>query len=554
MNPVEQAFSDSLNDRRPGQTAAPPSSTNIRRPIHEDAALCSYILSTVKAPTGALAIRESTIPDSGSGLFTTRHLAAGELIFTSVPLVLCAEVGESKEACDFCFQQRRRAIHPVEDRLVDPMETLPDVYKCKGCNLYQYCSESCWQRAWDTGHLYECGLLANAPPNELEVRMLYRILILLRKKVLLPEQVRALARLAHEQDKYQVLPSIEKWVREMAAEAKQRMKSELDVADIGTLYCLLRCNSVPVDQTFRNSPLGSAVDLGTAMLNHNCDPNIVIVFNSTRVEARAVRDIKAGEELQHCYRDIAYDCTFRSPRIAATYQFNCQCNRCIQETRRHYEGADPNLSDPIIYILATQGDLFAIIERAKTQAIASLESFSVAPYLAEIDAITKNGHAGRRWPNDLEPLPIALKSLAALCEAQNDIINTLKIRIRALGYAKYRNTLPYGEDLIEFVVSLRCFTMYPHRKVVLDGPLPKLKEFEDFCVGHMWALYALMVRFYGEQGRVARIVGDVMHEEIAKYKGPRPPTRVFRRKFKAAHEVILKWAGVDPKYWVVDIN
>lgn len=142
MNPLEQAFSDSLNNRVPGQDIlVDKDQENARRPIHEDEALCSYILSTVKAPAGALKIGESTIPNSGSGLFTTRDLAAGELIFTSVPLVLCGEVGESKVACDFCFQQRRRAIHPVEDRLTEPGETLPDVYKCQGCNLYQYCSE-----------------------------------------------------------------------------------------------------------------------------------------------------------------------------------------------------------------------------------------------------------------------------------------------------------------------------------------------------------------------------------------------------------------------------
>lgn len=61
------------------------------------------------------------------------------------------------------------------------------------------------------------------------------------------------------------------------------------------------------------------------MLNHNCEPNIVIIFNSTQVEVRAVENIKAGEELLHCYRNIAYDCTFRNPRIAARYQFKCQC-------------------------------------------------------------------------------------------------------------------------------------------------------------------------------------------------------------------------------------
>lgn len=69
--------------------------------------------------------------------------------------------------------------------------------------------------------------------------MLYRILVLLRKKVLLPEQVRALARLAHEQDKYEQLAHNWQKVEDIAAEAKKRMKSELDVADVLKLYCLV---------------------------------------------------------------------------------------------------------------------------------------------------------------------------------------------------------------------------------------------------------------------------------------------------------------------------
>jgi hypothetical protein len=142
MNPIEQAFSASLNDRGPNQgSASSKYQEDVARPIHEDETLCNYILSTTKAPTGALSIQQSTIPNSGSGLFTTRDLTEGELIFTSVPLVLCSEVGDNMEACDFCFRQRRRVFHPVEDRLIAPGEIMPILYKCKGCNLYQYCSQ-----------------------------------------------------------------------------------------------------------------------------------------------------------------------------------------------------------------------------------------------------------------------------------------------------------------------------------------------------------------------------------------------------------------------------
>lgn len=140
MNAIEQAFSASINTMDPDQVNASLDSQR-RWPIHKDTALCSYIMSTIQAPEGSLSIQESTIPGAGSGLFIKRDVAEGELIFTSVPLVLCAEVGQGMEACDFCFQQRRRVFHPVEDRFLQPGEVLPPLHICNGCRMYQYCSK-----------------------------------------------------------------------------------------------------------------------------------------------------------------------------------------------------------------------------------------------------------------------------------------------------------------------------------------------------------------------------------------------------------------------------
>lgn len=140
MNAIEQAFSASINTMDPDQVNASLGSQE-RWPIHKDKTLCSYIMSTVQAPEGSLSIKESTLPEAGSGLFINRDLAEGELIFTSVPLVLCAEVGSHMEACDFCFQQRRRVFHPVEDRFLQPGEVLPPLLICNGCRMYQYCSK-----------------------------------------------------------------------------------------------------------------------------------------------------------------------------------------------------------------------------------------------------------------------------------------------------------------------------------------------------------------------------------------------------------------------------
>ncbi|KAL7936206.1 SET domain-containing protein [Trichoderma chlorosporum] len=549
MNATEQAFSASINTMDPDQVNASLDSQK-RWPIHKDKALCSYILSTVQAPEGSLSIQESIIPEAGSGLFTTRDLAEGDLIFTSVPLVLCAEVGEGMEACDFCFQQRRRVFHPVEDRFLQPGEVLPPLHVCNGCRLYQYCSPACSQRAWDTGHLYECGLMAGAS-TDVEIRTLYRLLILMQKKVLLAQQVKALARLEHE------LASLERrskktWpkILNIAREAKERTKSELSIGEILMLYGIVRCNSLPVDQTFRNAPLGNALDLGGALINHCCEPNVVIVFNRTQVQVRALRKLQAGEELFHCYRDMAYDFTFRSPRIAARYQFRCQCDRCRMESDRHHMQAKE--ADVIPLILTTQASLFDIIDEAKKEAFATPSTFDVALQLRKVNKILKTGYAGGPWPNKLEPLPTVLKALAALCEREGDLVSSVKIRVKALAYTELRKGLHWSEDLIDFVLCMSTFTMYPSHPELKDPALPKYKDFQDIFIGHLHALHGILTNLYGPQGRTTTIVHAFLQSEKATYNGPAPSTRGFRRRFKAAQENVLRWAGVDVGLWPVE--
>jgi SET and MYND domain-containing protein len=317
------------------------------------------------------------------------------------------------------------------------------------------------------------------------------------------------------------------------------------------------------------------LDLGGALLNHDCDPNVAIVFNNTQVQVRALRKLKAGEELLHCYRDIAYDFTFRNPRITSRYQFRCHCKslacrqlalldtigpnadkreigeRCRQESDRHCREAKSD-GDAIPSILSTQAALFDIIDESKKQAWASPNRFDVDRQMATVNKIVKTGYAGRPWPNDLEPLPTVLKALAALCERQGDLINSVKIRIKALAFTGYRKGLPWSEDLIDLVLCLSTLTMFPNHPGLRGPAQPKHKEFQDVFIGHLHALHGMLVNLYGEEARVTGIIRTFLQSEVSNYNGPRPATRGFRRRFKASQEAVLRWAGVDEKLWTVE--
>lgn len=101
-----------------------------------------------------------------------------------------------------------------------------------------------------------------------------------------------------------------------------------------------------------------------ALLNHSCEPNCVIIYESRRKgepcdqrgpagsddagtasaslypdsfdhiqTIRTLRPVAAGEELTHAYIDIASVTRARRRHLAERYYFHCQCARCTRDER-----------------------------------------------------------------------------------------------------------------------------------------------------------------------------------------------------------------------------
>lgn len=60
-------------------------------------------------------------------------------------------------------------------------------------------------------------------------------------------------------------------------------------------------------------------------MNHSCDPNVVTVFEGSRLSVRSLRPIEAGEELVQCYTDETCDVLLRRKKLLEQYHFLCQC-------------------------------------------------------------------------------------------------------------------------------------------------------------------------------------------------------------------------------------
>uniref|UniRef100_H3C5E3 [histone H3]-lysine(4) N-trimethyltransferase n=1 Tax=Tetraodon nigroviridis TaxID=99883 RepID=H3C5E3_TETNG len=76
------------------------------------------------------------------------------------------------------------------------------------------------------------------------------------------------------------------------------------------------------------SHLGTAVYPDVALINHSCLPSVIVTYNGTSADVRAVRDMNPGDEVLISYIDVLYPTEDRNTRLRESYYFTCQCQEC----------------------------------------------------------------------------------------------------------------------------------------------------------------------------------------------------------------------------------
>lgn len=78
----------------------------------------------------------------------------------------------------------------------------------------------------------------------------------------------------------------------------------------------------------------------SSYFNHSCDPNAIQTFddNSVEMSIKALRDIQEGEEIFISYIDLFYPTYWRKKELYKTYNFFCNCSRCLSpDNNDHYK-------------------------------------------------------------------------------------------------------------------------------------------------------------------------------------------------------------------------
>ncbi|KAI9312580.1 hypothetical protein BX666DRAFT_1865785 [Dichotomocladium elegans] len=290
----------------------------------------------------------------GKGLFAARDIAANEIIFQETPFMYfppwegfnMARVGD---ACGLCAKPFVR-----QSSLA---------VRCSHCDM-RYCTRQCKSIAWESFHQLECTRLnpamidfMNLCENEnwiapMAVSRMYAHLIL-------AHQHGKLETVLSHYDAFATVNQAERQAKETEWIFMEHVTREL----WEKTYKLLKKAYYPPPKKCKISnplpePLAKKLfeDMETFLdylgkfninnqnggmylvqshMNHSCLPNVAIEYpnkmSQYKLSVRALRPIKAGDQLCETYVNPRWDKETRINYLDKSYMFKCNCERCEKD-------------------------------------------------------------------------------------------------------------------------------------------------------------------------------------------------------------------------------
>uniref|UniRef100_A0A8C1IL70 [histone H3]-lysine(4) N-trimethyltransferase n=1 Tax=Cyprinus carpio TaxID=7962 RepID=A0A8C1IL70_CYPCA len=232
----------------------------------------------------AMNIERFVSEGKGNGLRALREIKAGEVIHSCEPYAFCIAKDFLKTACHSCLKRDE------------------SLSRCSQCKTARYCSVQCQKQAWPD-HKRECKCLKRLQPRipTDSVRLLTRIIFKL------------LGQSESDQEDLYSIAEHQSHLADMSEEKKEGLghlcttlqlylgEENHDLSQLPpgldpvSLLARVTCNCFSISD-------GELQDVGVglypsmSLLNHDCQPNCVMIFEGKRLTLRAVRLIRPCEE------------------------------------------------------------------------------------------------------------------------------------------------------------------------------------------------------------------------------------------------------------------
>uniref|UniRef100_A0A673IXH8 [histone H3]-lysine(4) N-trimethyltransferase n=1 Tax=Sinocyclocheilus rhinocerous TaxID=307959 RepID=A0A673IXH8_9TELE len=225
----------------------------------------------------------------GNGLRALREIKAGEAIHSCEPYSFCIAKDFLKTACHSCLKRGE------------------SLSRCSQCKTARYCSVQCQKQAWPD-HKRECKCLKRLQPRipTDSVRLLTRIIFKL------------LSQSESDQEELYSIAEHQSHLADMSEEKKEGLghlcttlqvylgeeNGDLSQLPPGldpiSLLARVTCNCFSISDG-ELQDVGVGLYLSMSLLNHDCQPNCVMISEGKRLTLRAVRLIRPCEEVQYTY-------------------------------------------------------------------------------------------------------------------------------------------------------------------------------------------------------------------------------------------------------------
>ncbi|KAG6860720.1 hypothetical protein C0995_008163 [Termitomyces sp. Mi166 len=272
----------------------------------------------------------------GRGLWSKIHYKPGNTLLATKPHIAVLSNQHLDSYCSNCFGP-------------SPASGLK---RCTTCRTVWYCDSECQNKDWPL-HKRECSALQEwvkaAPSPDLAlpsdaVRCLGRLMWTRQKKgsssrwtkeidamqshrqSLQSSSFELHAHLSHALVRYLGISCPEQL-------SKFELNSPKDLVDIISRFIT---NTFSVT-TPTLTPIGASVSPIVALINHSCEPNVVVVFPRSSASSPALeplmqiialRNIEPNEEILTSYIDTTLPRYLRQKSLKETYNFECTCTLC----------------------------------------------------------------------------------------------------------------------------------------------------------------------------------------------------------------------------------
>ncbi|XP_072320858.1 histone-lysine N-methyltransferase SMYD3 [Eucyclogobius newberryi] len=269
----------------------------------------------------ALKVERFLSPGKGHGLRATAGISRGALVVSAEPLAACVSLKHTQHACHHCFSRHKTLL------------------RCSQCKMTRYCNMTCQKKAWPV-HKSECKCLKRILPRiptdsvRLAARIIFASCVSTKGN---SEELYTLEE--HESHLSSISEQKKEGLSQLASMLQLYLQQEVPALDqvASSLppfcqdpLCLMgkvTCNCFTISDG-ELQEIGVGLYPSLSLLNHDCGPNCVMVFEGTKLNLRAVKDIKPGDELTVSYIDSLELTEVRRKQLEEQYHFTCSCQRC----------------------------------------------------------------------------------------------------------------------------------------------------------------------------------------------------------------------------------